>query len=82
MRLKFWGVLLPLVLPFAVMAQGAAPGGAPLPTPVIGIIDVDEIQLEALAAKAVRGQADKYRQDFQQQGGSGIEPVPAEHARL
>jgi Skp family chaperone for outer membrane proteins len=39
-----------------------------LPTPVIGIIDVDTVQLEALAAKAVRTQADKYRQDFQQQG--------------
>lgn len=63
MKFKIWGVLLPLALPIAAMAQG----GAPLPTPVIGIIDIDEVQLEALAAKAVRTQADKYRQDFQQQ---------------
>ena len=67
MKFKFWGVLLPLALPFAASAQGTALGGASLPVPVIGIIDVDEVQLEALAAKAVRTQADKYRQDFQQQ---------------
>jgi outer membrane protein len=67
MKLKIWGVLLPLALPVAAMAQGTAPANAPLPTPVIGIIDVDEVQLQSLAAKAVRTQADKYRQEFQQQ---------------
>ena len=67
MKFKFWGVLFPLALPLAALAQGTAPGSAPLPVPVIGIIDVDEVQLQALSAKAVRTQADKYRQDFQQQ---------------
>jgi Skp family chaperone for outer membrane proteins len=63
MTFKFWGVLLPLALPIAAMAEGSVP----LPAPVIGIIDVDEVQLQSLAAKAVRTQADKYRQEFQQQ---------------
>ena len=55
----------------------ASLGGAPvlaqqatIVNPVIGVVDVDEIQQEALAAKAVRSQAAKYRQDFQQQGSS------------
>ena len=64
MKFKVWGVLLLVTAPIVALAQG----GSPLPTPVIAIIDVDEVQLEALAAKAVRAQADKYRQDFQQQG--------------
>jgi len=64
MRFKLWGVLLLVAVPMMALAQGATP----LPTPVIGIIDVDTVQVEALAAKAVRTQADKYRQDFQQQG--------------
>jgi Skp family chaperone for outer membrane proteins len=64
MKFKVWGVLLLLAAPVAVLAQG----GTPLPAPVIGIIDVDQVQLEAVAAKAVRTQADKYRQEFQQQG--------------
>jgi Skp family chaperone for outer membrane proteins len=64
MTFKVWGVLLTLSAPVAALAQG----GAPLPAPVIAIIDVDEVQLEALAAKAVRTQADKYRQEFQQTG--------------
>jgi Skp family chaperone for outer membrane proteins len=64
MKFKVWGVLLLVTAPIVALAQG----GTPLPTPVIAIIDVDEVQLEALAAKAVRAQADKYRQDFQQQG--------------
>lgn len=46
--------------------QGQASGQ--IAAPVIGVVDVDEIQQESLAAKAVRGQAAKYRQDFQQQG--------------
>jgi len=62
MKFKVWGVLLLLTAP--VVAQGSAP----LPTPVIAIIDVDKIQAESLAAKAVRIQADKYRQEFQQAG--------------
>jgi Skp family chaperone for outer membrane proteins len=64
MKFKVWGVLSLLAAPIAALAQG----GTPLPTPVIAIIDVDQVQLEALASKAVRTQADKYRQDFQQQG--------------
>jgi len=64
MRFKLWGVLLLVAVPMMALAQG----NTPLPTPVIGIIDVDTVQVEALAAKAVRAQADKYRQDFQQQG--------------
>jgi Skp family chaperone for outer membrane proteins len=64
MRFKVWGVLLLVTAPVMALAQG----GTPLPTPVIGIIDVDKIQAESLAAKAVRTQADKYRQEFQQAG--------------
>jgi Skp family chaperone for outer membrane proteins len=64
MKFKVWGVLLLLAAPLVAPAQT----GASLSTPVIGIIDVDQVQLEALAAKAVRTQADKYRQEFQQQG--------------
>lgn len=64
MKFKVWGVLLLLVAPVVALAQN----GPSLSTPVIGIIDVDQVQLEALAAKAVRTQADKYRQEFQQQG--------------
>lgn len=64
MKFKIWGVLLLVSAPMVALAQG----GPPLPVPVIAIIDVDQVQLEALAAKAVRTQADKYRQDFQQQG--------------
>jgi len=64
MKFKVWGVLLTLAAPVMALAQGSTP----LPTPVIAIIDVDEVQLEALAVKAVRVQADKYRQEFQQQG--------------
>ena len=64
MKFTFWGVLLLATAPMMALAQG----GTPLPAPVIAIIDVDQVQIEALAAKAVRTQADKYRQDFQQQG--------------
>jgi len=64
MTFKVWGVLLLLTAPMVALAQGSTP----LPTPVIAIIDVDQVQIEALAAKAVRAQADKYRQEFQQQG--------------
>jgi Skp family chaperone for outer membrane proteins len=64
MKFKVWGVLLLLAAPMVALAQG----GTPLPTPVIAVIDVDQVQLEALAAKAVRTQADKYRLEFQQQG--------------
>lgn len=64
MKFRIWGVLLLLTAPVVALAQGATP----LPTPVIGIIDVDKIQTESLAAKAVRTQADKYRQEFQQAG--------------
>ncbi len=63
MNFKVWGVLLLMTAPMLALAQGSTP----LPTPVIAIIDVDEVQLEALAVKAVRVQADKYRQEFQQQ---------------
>ena len=54
-------------------AQAAGAGGvgtavatpAAIPTPVIAIIDVDQILQETLAAKGVRAQADKYQQTFQ-----------------
>jgi Skp family chaperone for outer membrane proteins len=39
-----------------------------IPGPVIGVVDVDEIMQDASAAKAVRAQAAKFRQDFQSQG--------------
>ena len=64
MKFKVWGVLLLVSAPIVALAQGSTP----LPVPVIAIIDVDQVQVEALAAKAVRTQADKYRQDFEQQG--------------
>jgi outer membrane protein len=64
MKFKVWGVLLLLAAPVVALAQG----GTPLPTPVIAIIDVDKIQAESLAAKAVRTQAEKYREEFQQAG--------------
>lgn len=66
MTFKVWGVLSLLTAPMVALAQG----GTPLPVPVIGVIDVDQVQGEALAAKAVRIQADKYRQEFQQQDAS------------
>jgi len=69
MKVKYWGLLLLLAAPLLARAEEAA-GPAPVPAPVIGIVDVDEIQLEALAAKALRTQIDKYRQDFQQQSAS------------
>jgi Skp family chaperone for outer membrane proteins len=50
----------------SAQAPPAAPG--PAPVPVIGVVDVDEIMQESAAAKAVRAQAAKYRQDFQTQG--------------
>jgi Skp family chaperone for outer membrane proteins len=69
MNVKSWGLLFLLTAPLLVQAEEAA-SPAPVPAPVIGIVDVDEIQLEALAAKALRVQLDKYRQDFQQQSAS------------
>ena len=45
-------------------AQQAAPGAA-LPTPVIAVVDVDQIMQESSAAKGVRGQRDRYQQSFQ-----------------
>ena len=47
MKFRVWGVLLLLTAPIVALAQG----GTPLPVPVIAIIDVDQVQVEALAAK-------------------------------
>lgn len=55
-----------LVSPSA-FAQSAESGGtaAAIPSPVIAIVDVDQILQESVAAKGVRSQADKYQQTFQ-----------------
>ncbi|WP_158240505.1 OmpH family outer membrane protein [Telmatospirillum siberiense] len=49
----------------AAPAPATAPVAAAMPSPVIAIIDVDQILQESMAAKGVRGQADKYQQTFQ-----------------
>ena len=61
-RLGVWLLMILLAPSLAARAQ------EPPPPSVIGVVDVDEIQTEALAAKAVRAQAANYRQTFQQQG--------------
>ena len=68
--LRLWGIAILLAAPILAVAQAPSPESAAIPAPVIGIVDVDEIQQESLAAKAVRTQAAKYRQDFQQQASS------------
>jgi Skp family chaperone for outer membrane proteins len=76
-RLFVYGGLVAGMVAFSqapVFAQAAGGGGAPapaaaapaaIPTPVIAIIDVDQILQESIAAKGVRAQADKYQQTFQ-----------------
>jgi len=61
-RVFAFSALIAAALPAAAQTPPAAPA------PIIGVVDVDEIQQESAAAKAVRVQAAKYRQDFQSQG--------------
>lgn len=49
----------------ATAAAAPAATGTTMPSPVIAIIDVDQILQESVAAKGVRSQADKYQQTFQ-----------------
>ena len=65
--LRLVAVSLSLAAP-AIHAQAPAAPPPAAPAPIIGVVDVDEIMQDALAAKAVRNQAAKYRQDFQTQG--------------
>jgi len=70
-RLAGWIISVALALPPMALAQTPiVSGSSPIPPPIIGVVDVDEIQQDSLAAKAVRTQAAKYRQEFQQQGGA------------
>jgi Skp family chaperone for outer membrane proteins len=66
MKPGFRVVLVSALLAAAPLAWAQTPPAAP--APIIGVVDVDEIQQESAAAKAVRAQAAKYRQDFQSQG--------------
>ena len=56
-------VAAPLVLPVSVHAQAA---DASIPSPIIAVVDVDQIILQSAAGKSVRSQADKYQQSFQE----------------
>jgi Skp family chaperone for outer membrane proteins len=52
----------------SAFAQDAAPAAgavAAMPTPVIAIVDVDQIFQDSVAAKGVRAQAEKFQQTFQ-----------------
>jgi Skp family chaperone for outer membrane proteins len=71
-RRRAFRFLASLLLAAPLLAHGQSPGqeAAAIPAPVMGVVDVDEIQQESLAAKAVRAQAAKYRQEFQQQASS------------
>lgn len=48
-------------------AAATAPAAKAVTTPVIVVVDVDQILQESAAAKSVRSQADKYQQSFQEQ---------------
>lgn len=63
MKVRFWGVLLLLTAPLLARAEEATP----VPAPVVGVVDIDEIQRESLASKALLLQLNKYRQEFQQE---------------
>ena len=63
MKVGLWGVLLLLAAP--ILARAEEP--ASVPAPVIGVVDIDEIQRESLASKALLVQLNKYRQEFQQE---------------
>lgn len=63
MKVGFWGVLFLLAAPILARAEEAAS----VPAPVIGVVDIDEIQRESQASKALLVQLNKYRQEFQQQ---------------
>ncbi len=56
-----------LLLFHATAVAAAEKVAAPVPPPVIGIVDVDQILQESAAAKSVRSQADRYQQTFQQE---------------
>lgn len=63
MKMRFWGVLFLLAAPLLARAEEATA----VPAPVIGIVDIDEIQRESQASKALLVQLNKYRQEFQQE---------------
>jgi len=63
MRASYWGLLLLLAAPVLARAEEATS----VPTPVIGVVDIDEIQRDTLASKALLVQLNKYRQEFQQE---------------
>ena len=63
MKIGFWGVLFLLAAPLLARAEEATS----VPAPIIGIVDIDEIQRESLASKALLVQLNKYRQEFQQE---------------
>lgn len=63
MKIRLWGVLFLLAAPLLARAEEATS----VPAPIIGIVDIDEIQRESLASKALLVQLNKYRQEFQQE---------------
>lgn len=63
MKIRLWGVLFLLAAPFLARAEEATS----VPAPIIGIVDIDEIQRKSLASKALLVQLNKYRQEFQQE---------------
>lgn len=65
MKIRLWGVLFLLAAPLLARAEEAT--SVPVPAPIIGIVDIDEIQRESLASKALLVQLNKYRQEFQQE---------------
>lgn len=71
LRIRVWVMSVLLAAPALIFAQTPPPSaGAAMPAPVLGVVDVDEIQQDALSAKAVRAQAAKFQQDFEQQRGN------------
>jgi Skp family chaperone for outer membrane proteins len=63
MKIRFWGVLFLLAAPLLARAEETTA----VPAPIIGIVDIDEIQRESQASKAMLVQLNKYRQEFQQE---------------
>lgn len=63
MKAGIWGVLFLLAAPILARAEETAA----IPAPVIGVVDIDEIQRESMASKALLVQLNKYRQEFQQE---------------
>jgi outer membrane protein len=64
---RVWLLTIAMTLPLCALAEEQVPVTAPVPVPTIGVVDVDEVLQQASVAKMVRAQAEKYRQDYQQQ---------------